>query len=71
MYLGISLALLRSVWVWFSFRWLLVPAYTSRCLQAPSGVVGVTYRDFNLLHRPLLKWFPLFIWLLFAGLFSV
>ena len=29
-----------------------VPAYTSRYLQAPSGVVGVTYRDFNLLHGP-------------------
>ena len=35
-------------------------------LQAPSGVVGVTYRDFNLLHRSLLMQFPLFIWLLFA-----
>ena len=44
----------------FSFRWLLVLAYTSRYLQAPSGVAGVTYRDFNLLHRPLLKRFPLF-----------
>ena len=30
------------------------------------GVVGVTYRDFNLLHWSFLKWFPLFIWLLFA-----
>ena len=38
---------------------------------APSGVVSVNYRDFNLLHRSLLKRFPLFIWLLFAGLFSV
>ena len=37
----------------------------------PSGVVGVKYRDFNLLHLSLLKRFPLFIWLLFAGLFSV
>ena len=36
------------------------PAYTSRYLQAPSGVVGVTYRDFNLLHRALLERFPLF-----------
>ena len=36
-----------------------------------SGVVGVLYRDFNLLHWSLLKWFPLFTWLLFAGLFSV
>ena len=27
-------------------------------LQAPSGVVGVTYRNFNLLHRSLLKQFP-------------
>ena len=35
-------------------------SYTSRYLQAPSGVVGVTYRDFNLLHWSLLKWFPLF-----------
>ena len=51
---------MQSVWVRFSFRWLLVPAYTSRYLQAPSGVVGVTYRDFNLLHRSLLKRFPLF-----------
>ena len=32
----------------------------------PSGVVGVTYRDFNLLRWSLLKRFPLFIWLLFA-----
>ena len=32
----------------------------------PSGVVGVTYRGFNLLHRPLLKRFPVFIWLLFG-----
>ena len=55
-----------SVWLWFSFRQLLVPAYTSRYLQAPCGVVGVIYRDFNLLHRSLLKRFPLFIWLLFA-----
>ena len=30
------------------------------------GVVGVTFRDFNLLHRSFLKRFPLFIWLLFA-----
>ena len=58
--------LLQSVWVRFSFRQLLVPAYISRYLQAPSGVVGVAYRDFNLLHRSLLKQFPLFIWLLFA-----
>ena len=34
------------------FQQLLAPAYTSGCLQAPSGVVGVTYRDFNLLHSP-------------------
>ena len=54
------------MWVQFSFRQLLVPAYTSGYLQAPFGVVGVTYRDFNLLHRSLLKRFPLFIWLLFA-----
>ena len=32
----------------------------------PSGVVGVTYRGFNLLHRPLLKRFPVFVWLLFG-----
>ena len=32
----------------------------------PSGVVGVTFRDFNLLHRSFLKRFPFFIWLLFA-----
>ena len=38
--------------------------------MAPSSVVSVNYRDFNLLHRSLLKRFPLFIWLLFAGLFS-
>ena len=38
-----------------------------RYLQAPSGVVGVIYRGFNLLHRSLLKRFPLFLWLLFAG----
>ena len=31
-----------------------------------SGVVGVAFRDFNLLHRTFLKRFPLFIWLLFA-----
>ena len=55
-----------SVWLWFSFRQLLLPAYTSRYLQAPCGVVGVIYRDFNLLRRSLLKRFPLFIWLLFA-----
>ena len=54
------------MWVRFSFRQLLIPAYASRYLRAPSGVVGVTYRDFNLLHWSLLKWFPLFIWLLFA-----
>ena len=63
MYLGISLEVLRSVWVWFSFRQLLVPAYTSRYLQAPFGVVGVTYGDFTLLHQSLLKRFPLFVWL--------
>ena len=40
-----------------------VPAYTSGYLQAPSGVVAVTYRDFNLLHRSLLKRFPLLVWL--------
>ena len=28
---------------------MIVPAYTSRYLQAPSGVVSVLYRDFNLL----------------------
>ena len=33
---------------------------------APSGVAGVTYRAFSLLHQSLLKRFPLFIWLLFA-----
>ena len=66
MYLGISLGLMQAGWVWFSSRQLLVPAYTSRYLQAPSGVVGVNYRDFNLLHRSLLKQFPLFTWLLFA-----
>ena len=49
------------MWVWFSFRSLLVPAYTSRYLQAPSGVVGGTYRGFDLLHRSLLKRFPFFI----------
>ena len=65
-YLGISLELLQSVQVQFSFRELLFPAYTSRYLQAPSGVVGVTFRDFNPLHRSFLKRFPLFIWLLFA-----
>ena len=57
---------MQAVWVWFSSRQLLVPAYTSRYLQAPTGVVGVNYRDFNLLHRSLLKQFPLFTWLLFA-----
>ena len=51
------------MWVRFSFRSLLVPAYTSRYLQAHSGVVGGIYRDFNLLHRSLLKRFPLFVWL--------
>ena len=58
--------LLQSVQVQFSFIQLLSPAYTSRYLQAPSGVVGVTFRDFNLLHLSFLKWFRLFIWLLFA-----
>ena len=48
-----------------------VPAYTSQYLEAPSSVVGVNYRDFNLLHLSLLKQFPLLIWLLFAGLYSV
>ena len=33
---------------------------------SPDLVVGVTFRDFNPLHRSFLKWFPLFIWLLFA-----
>ena len=47
-----------------------IPAYTYRYLQAPSGVVGDTYRGFNLLHRSLLKRFPVFIWPLFAGLFG-
>ena len=32
----------------------------------PSGVVGVTHRGFNLLHRSLLKRFPVFLWLLFG-----
>ena len=31
-YLGISLELLRAVWVQFTFRYLLVPAYTSQYL---------------------------------------
>ena len=35
------------------------------------GVVGINHRGFNPLPLSLLKWFPLFIWLLFAGLFSV
>ena len=67
-YLGISLELLQSVQVQFNFRQLLFPAYTSQYLQAPSSVVGVTFRDFkkNLLHWSFLKRFPLFIWLLFA-----
>ena len=56
-----------SVW----FQTVLFSAYTSQYLQAPSGVVGVIYRDVNLLHWSLLKQFPLFIWLLFVGLFSV
>ena len=64
--LGISLELLQSVQVQFNFRQLLFPAYNSRYLQAPSGVVGVTFRDFNLLHQSFLKRFLLFIWLLFA-----
>ena len=34
------------------FQELLAPAYTSRYLQAPSGVVGVTYRDFNVAPVP-------------------
>ena len=29
-------------------------------------LVDLTFRDFNPLHRSFLKWFPLFIWLLFA-----
>ena len=65
-YLGISLELLQSVQVQFNFRQLLFPAYTSRYLQDPSGVVGVTFRDFNLLHRSFLKRFLLFVWILFA-----
>ena len=44
-YLGISLELLRAVWVQLSFRQFLVPAYTSsQGLQAPSNVVGPNYR---------------------------
>ena len=35
------------------------------------GVVGVNHRGFNPLPLSLLKRFPLFIWLLFASLFSV
>ena len=59
-YIGISLELLQSVQVQFNFVQLLFPAYTSRYLQAPSGVVGITFRDFNLLHPSFLKRFPLF-----------
>ena len=45
--------------------------YFSRSI-GPSNVVGINYRDFNLLHLSLPKWLPLFIWhLLFAGVFSV
>ena len=65
-YLGISLELLQSVQVQFKFRQLPFPACTSPYPQAPSCVVGVTFRDFNPLHRSFLKRFPLFIWLLFA-----
>ena len=61
-YLGISLELLRAVQGQFSFRQFLVPAYTFQYLQPLSNVVGVNYRDFNLLHLSLPKWFPLFIW---------
>ena len=43
-YLGISLELLWVVWRQFSFRQLLVPAYTSQDLQAPYSVVGANYR---------------------------
>ena len=63
-YLGTSLELLWAVWGQFSFRQFLVPAYTSQDLQAPSNVVDVNYRDFNLFHLSLPKKFPLFIWLL-------
>ena len=56
------------MWVRFSFRYLLVPAYTSRYLQARSGVVGVIYRDFNLLRQSLLKRFSLLIWLVCRSL---
>ena len=69
--LGISLEMLQSVQVQFNFRQLLFSAYTSRYLQAPSGVVGVTFRDFNLLHRSFLKRFPLFIWLLLPSLWCL
>ena len=44
MYLGISLVLLRAVWGQFSIRELLVPAYPSQGLQAPSNVVNANYR---------------------------
>ena len=44
-YLGISLELLRAVCDRFSFRWFLVPAYTSsQGLSTPSNVVSANYR---------------------------
>ena len=65
-YLGISLELLQqcrfsSILDSSFFQLTLLDIY-----RTPSGVVGVAFRDFNLMHRTFLKRFPLFIWLLFA-----
>ena len=43
-YLGLSLALLWTVWGQFIFRSFLDPAYTSQDLQVPSYVVGANCR---------------------------
>ena len=43
-HVGISLELLWAVFGQFSFRYFLVPAYTSQSLQAASNVVSANYR---------------------------
>ena len=43
-YLGLSLVLLRVLWVQLIFSQFLGPAYISQDLQAPSYVVGTNYR---------------------------
>ena len=46
-YLGISLELLRTVWGQFSFRYFLVPAYSSQGLQAPFSAQSMLTTGFS------------------------